>query len=143
MLYAEQITFTKNKTEAEATRYSFKVRKGVIYRIWITFPTGCHQLVKLRLLIDEHNFLPVHKYAYIRGNGFVFEFPMMFEIKEEPSTITIEGWNEDDTNDHTIDIYVLILDKSLVLPVGATEGILESLSSLIITKETSKEEQQT
>ena len=46
--------------------------------------------------------------------------------------LTVEGWNEDATYNHTIGIMFLILPKGVVLPVGATEGILESLKSLII-----------
>ena len=46
--------------------------------------------------------------------------------------LTVEGWNEDATYNHTIDIMFLILPKGVVLPVGATEGILESLKSLVI-----------
>lgn len=132
MLYSKQIKLTKGNTEATATRTYFKVNKGVIYRVWITFPPGCAGLVKLRIYHEGHAFLPVNQDNYIRGNAYTFEFPMFYEITEEPTILQVEAWNEDDAYDHTIDVLFLIVPKAVVLPMGSTEGILESLKSLII-----------
>ena len=132
MLYSKQILLELGKTEATATKSYFKVNKGVISNIWVTFPPGCAGLVKLRIYSEGHPFVPVNQDNYIRGDGYTFQFPIMFEILEEPMLLTVEGWNEDETYSHTIDVLFLILPKNVVLPVGATEGILESLKSLII-----------
>lgn len=144
MLYSKQILCLAGKTEATSTKTSFKVNKGVISDVWITFPAGCAGLVKLRIYHEGHPFLPVNRDNYLRGDNYTFQFPVMFEITEEPMILTVEAWNEDATYDHTVDVLFLILPKSLVLPVGATEGILESLKSLVlhpmIIKETYPEE---
>jgi len=100
--------------------------------VWITFPAGCAGLTKLRIYHEGHPFLPVNKDNYLRGDNITFQFPVMYEITEEPMLLTIEAWNEDATYSHTIDVLFLILPKALVLPTGSTEGILESLKSLII-----------
>ena len=132
MLYSKQITLESGKTEATSTKTYFKVNKGVISNMWITFPAGCAGLVKLRIYHEGHPFVPVNADNYLRGDNVTFQFPVMFEITEEPMALTVEAWNEDETYNHTIDIMFLILPKSVVLPVGATEGILESLKSLVI-----------
>lgn len=100
--------------------------------MWITFPPGCAGLVKLRIYHEGHPFVPVNAENYIRGNNITFQFPVMYEITDEPQILTVEAWNEDETYSHTVDILFLIVDKRLVLPTGATEGILESLKSLVI-----------
>jgi len=144
MLYSKQITLSAGKTESTSTKTYFKVNKGVISDVWVTFPAGCAGLVKMRIYHEGHPFLPVNKDNYLRGDNYTFRFPVMFEILEEPMRLTVEAWNEDATYNHTVDIMFLILPKALVLPVGATEGILESLKSLvlhpIVIKEVSKEE---
>ena len=132
MLYSKQITISANTSQANASKSYFKVNKGVISNVWITFPAGCAGLVKLRIYHEGHPFLPVNADNYLRGDNYTFQFPVMYEITEEPMILTVEAWNEDDTYDHTIDILFLILPKNVVLPVGATEGILESLKSLVI-----------
>lgn len=100
--------------------------------MWITFPAGCAGLVKLRLYHEGHPFLPVNQDNYLRGDNISFEFPMFYEITEEPMLLTVEAWNEDATYDHTIDVMFLIVKKNYVMPIGATEGILESLKSLVL-----------
>ena len=132
MLYSKQILLTAGKTEATATKKYFKVNKGVISNMWITFPAGCAGLVKMRIYHEGHPFVPVNADNYIRGDNYTFQFPVMFEITEEPMRLTVEAWNEDATYSHTIDVLFLILPKGVVLPTGATEGILESLKSLVI-----------
>ena len=132
MLFAKQVKFLADKTEAEATSATIKIKLGVIWRVWVTFPPGCAGLTKLRLYIDEHPFLPVEKDAYIRGDGITYEVPVSFEIKQKPAIVRVEGWNEDDTYDHTIDVYILVVDKEWIMPVGSTEGILAGLKSLVL-----------
>lgn len=132
MLYSKQIKLIHGTSSLSPSKTYFKVNKGVISRIWVTFPSGCVGLVKMRMYHEGHPFIPVNQENYIRGNGYTFEFPVMYEIISEPQLITIEAWNEDDTYDHTIDILILILPKSAVYPTGATEGILESLKSLVL-----------
>ena len=132
MLYSKQITISANTSQANSSKSYFKVSKGVISNMWITFPAGCAGLVKLRIYHEGHPFVPVNADNYLRGDNVTFQFPVMFEITEEPMALTVEAWNEDATYDHTVDVLFLILPKALVLPVGATEGILESLKSLVL-----------
>jgi len=135
MLYSKHITLPPKKTEATSTKEHFKVNKGIIYRAWLVFPSGCAGLVKVRVYHEGHPILPVNANDYIKGNDYVFEVPLFFEVTDEPYDIVFEGWNEDDTYEHTVTLMLLILPKKYVLPVGAAEGIMESLKSLIVRGE--------
>ena len=134
MLYSKHITIAANTTEADATKTYIKVNKGMIYYFWITFPPGCAGLTKFRVYHEGHPFLPVNQNDYLRGDNTTFQFPSFQEIKEQPEILMVEAWNEDTVHPHTIDIVFIILPKNYILPVGATEGIMESLSNLIIRK---------
>ena len=132
MLYSRHITIPANTLEANASKTYVKVNRGWIYRIWVTFPAGCRGLVKLRIYHEGHPFLPIEKDAYLNGNDITFDFPVYFPIRDEPQILTIEVWNDDDTHSHSIQILILILPKQFIMPVGAVEGIMESLKSLIL-----------
>ncbi len=134
MLYSKHVTFSSSKTEATKTIKHFHISKGWIYRAWIVFPAGCAGLVKVRVLHQGHPIIPINKSDYIKADNYVLEIPMYYEVPAEPYRITFEGWNEDSTYDHTITLMFLVLPKEVILPVGATEGIMESLSTLIIRK---------
>jgi len=134
MLYAKHMSFSYGQTEATKTQARFNINKGWIYRAWLIFPPGCAGLVKVRVLHQGHPIIPVNKTDYVKADNYVFELPMFYEVPEEPYQITFEGWNEDDTYDHAITLMLLVLPKAFILPVGAVEGIMESLSNLIIRK---------
>jgi len=132
MLYAKHVLFPAAQTEATKTISRFNINKGWIYRAWLIFPPGCAGLVKIRVLHQGHPIIPVNKTDYVKADDYVFELPMFYKVPEEPYQITFEGWNEDDTFNHTITLMLLVLPKSFILPVGATEGIMESLKSLVL-----------
>ena len=130
MLHSKNILVPANTKETVPVETRFLVNKGVIYRAWVTFPAGCAGLVKIRIFHKGHPFLPVESDAYIRGDNFVFVYPVMYEIKDVPEQILIKAWNEDDIYPHTIDIQFLIIDKQWVQPIGAYEGVIASMRSL-------------
>jgi len=134
MLYAKHVTFPLGQTEATKTVAHFHINKGWIYRAWLIFPPGCTGLVKIRVLHQGHPIIPINKSDYVKADNYTFELPMYYEVPTEPFRVTFEGWNEDDTYNHTITLMLLVLPKAFILPVGAVEGIMESLSNLIIRK---------
>ena len=135
MLYSKHLTIPANTTETAPTRASFKISKGIIYHAWVIFPSGCAGLTKVRVYHEGHPILPVNASDYLKADDYVYDIPLFFEVEDEPYNITFEGWNEDDTYSHTITLMLLVLPKKYVLPVGATEGIMESLKSLIVRRE--------
>lgn len=130
MLHSKHITLTQGATEATLTKTDFMVNQGVIYRIWVQFPPGCAGLVKLRILHGGHPFLPVEADAFLNGDNYVYEFPIMYEITDAPELMSIQAWNEDDIYSHTINVQFLIIPKEWVQPVGAYDGIIAALKSL-------------
>lgn len=134
MLYAKHVTFPSGQTEATKSVTHFSINKGWIYRAWLIFPAGCAGLVKVRVEHEGHPIIPINKSDYIKADNYTFELPMFYEVSEEPYQITFEGWNEDESYNHEITLMLLILPKNYILPIGATEGIMESLSNLIIRK---------
>ena len=134
MLHSKHVTVSANTTEANATKQSFLVNQGVIFRIWIAFPPGCAGLVNVRILHEGHPFLPDDADAYITADNYTFEYPIMYEITAPPEQITIEVWSDDDTYTHTIHVQFLIIPKEWVQPVGAYEGIIAALRSLFVRR---------
>jgi len=132
MLYAKHVLFPADKTELTKTIERFSISKGWIYRAWVIFPPGCAGLVKIRIEHEGHPIIPINKSDYIKADNYTFELPMFYEVAEEPYGITFEGWNEDDTYDHTITLMLLVLPKNYIMPIGATEGIMESIKSLVL-----------
>ena len=132
MLHSKHITIPSGQTEAEPIWTRFKVNQGVFYRVWVVFPAGCAGLVKLRIFHEGHPILPVEADAYLRGDNYVFEIPLFFEIFGAPQLISIQAWNEDDVYEHTIDVMFLIIPRTWILPGGITGGLIQLMRNLFV-----------
>lgn len=130
MLHAVDVTFPAGQTLATPTFSRFKVNRGIIYQLFVTFPAGCKGLVHFRIYHEGHPICPTLKTQTIWGNDYTFQFYLMHPITEEPQLIIIEGWNEDDAFPHTIQFLFNIIDKKYIMPTGSTEGIIESMKSI-------------
>ena len=132
MLYSKHITLSSGGTEATASSENFTINKGLIYRAWLIFPKGCAGLVKARVHHHGHPIIPVNKSDYMVGENYVFEIPLFFEVTSQPYRVTFEGWNEDDTYDHTIQVVFSIIPKWIAYPYIMLTQIMEGFTKLFI-----------
>lgn len=135
MLHSKHVTIPANTSASSPFRTTFKVNRGVIYRVWLSFPAGCAGLARIAIKHEGHPFLPVHEGDYIRGDGVNFEYPIFYEIESEPQQMTIVAWNLDELYEHTIDVQMLIIDKKYITPGGAGEGIIAAMRSIFVKPE--------
>ena len=89
-------------------------------------------LVKVAIFLGSASMTPSTAGMTISGNGEIVSVPEFINLRKDFNIITIKGFNEDETYDHTIFFRIYVLPKEVLLPVVATEGILASLKSLLI-----------
>ena len=132
MQYVKEITFSSGGSSTNQTSANIKAAKGIIHKIELVFPSGCFGLVHVQLFQGGHPIAPsTFRQTYASDNEVIL-IPEFTELRSELNTITITGWNEDDTYDHTIRFRIYVLPKEVLLPAGATEGILAGLKSLVL-----------
>lgn len=132
MQYTKSITFSSGGSRINQTSSKLKATKGVIHKIEIVFPSGCVGLVHVQIFIGGHPIAPSNESQTYSGDNDVIEIPEFTELLSDENVLTFKGWNEDDTYDHTVLFRIFVLAKKFLLPVGATEGILEGLKNLVL-----------
>ena len=132
MQYVKEITFSKNGSSTNQTSATLKCAKGIIHKIEIVFPSGCFGLVHTQIFIGGHPIAPSTFGQTYAGDNEVIIIPEFTELRKDFNVITISGWNEDDTYDHIVRVRIYVLPKEVLLPAGATEGILAGLKSLVL-----------
>lgn len=130
MLYSKDITVTKATTEATLETTRIKMHSGIITNIGVYFPPGCVGLVKVRLRIGRHQIAPFNPSGQFVGNDQYIWYNEFLPLVDEPYVVWCEAWNEDAVYDHTVTVQMNILPKFAVMPIGAAEGIIESLKSI-------------
>jgi len=134
MLFQASITIPKNTTYDSPTIAMFKIAHGIVTKIMVRPRPGHAALAHLVILHHEHQIAPSTENMDLHGDAPAIDWEEYYESYQPPYELKLKGWNEDDTYDHTITLMLLVLPKSYILPVGAVEGIMESLSNLIIRK---------
>ncbi len=127
MLYSVSITTNANTTEVNAKVTSLKLTDGVIHEVGIYFPPGCAGLVYCQIYDGGHQFVPSTQGQFLRGDGMLIKSREFYEIATSPRFIDIKTWNLDDAYDHTIEIYISLLPKFVLLPEIM---LMQSINSL-------------
>ena len=131
MIYTASIETSANTTEANATKTELKITDGVIHEVSVYFPPGCAGLVYCQIFEGGHQFVPSTEGQFLRGDGILIDSKEFYEIDTAPRWITIKTWNLDESYDHTIEVMIKQLPKYVLLPVGAYEGVISALKSLV------------
>jgi hypothetical protein len=105
-----KLLIPNNTSEKNAAAQSFDIARRVIHQIIVHIPDGhkylSHFQIKTRgkLIVPEFG----SSDEWIEGNNhdMVVSFPGGLVLDGPPYEITLRGWNEDDTYDHTFHVEV-------------------------------------
>lgn len=109
MIYETRLTIPKNTPAAAPESAVMPVHPGLLKRVEIVFPAGCVGLVHLRIFYWEHQIYPSNPDSDFSGDDAHLEFDEDMELTGLPFEFRIEGWNLDDTYEHTPIVRMLIL----------------------------------
>ena len=92
---------------------SLRIPEGEIQELRLDFPTGCAGLAHVRLLDLTKQIYPSNLGGYYRGDGVVFLIRDRYTLREAIQEVKLEGYNEDDTYDHTITVGMTVAGREL------------------------------
>ena len=129
MDYDFDLSIPANTPESDPVTVEFKVPAGMITRVRIMIPEGCFGLVHVRIMHYEYQVWPSNPGEWYEGDGVQIEFDESYRLEEDWNPIRIEGYNEDDTYDHTIRVGLSVQPPS----VTWGEGFMRFLATLAAT----------
>ena len=124
MLYEYALTIPANTAEAAPATMDAPLAPGTVARVDVQFPSGCVGLVHVQIWRSEHQVWPGNLDGDISAEGLVVSWPEDRDLEDEPLTLTLRGWNDDDTYAHTITF------RFSVLPLAAKQEARESAGLL-------------
>lgn len=108
MLLAYDITLPAGGSSGSLTSAEVKYPPGIVRRVIVIVPDGCADLVRLHIRKNIHKLWPLNEDGYFRGNDARYEIEEELELTDPPHELVLEGWNEDDTYEHTLLVYLVI-----------------------------------
>lgn len=113
MLFAWDIVVPANRLATAPLIQTLKLSYGIITKLDIKFPAGCHGLVNIRLLHEESPLIPLNKDTWLTGDDETVPCPEYFELTTAPYALKFVGKSPGTTYAHTISVRVTILPKTV------------------------------
>jgi hypothetical protein len=131
MFFAWDITISAGTAEATPKEQILKVTKGVITRVDVKFPPGCHGFVKARLLRSEFQLVPLSRGEWVTGDGETVPTEGYYELDEVPAELKFVGCSPGSTYDHVVTVRVSIIPAEIASPWETLSGLVKVLKKLI------------
>ena len=105
----------KSTPEGEPVEKSIEIREGVIVKWLVLIPAGHHALAGMRVLYGIEQIFPRQKDTWLKGEDEPIAVDEFWDLVEQPVTLRVQGYNLDDTHDHTFYIRIVALPREVAL----------------------------
>ena len=109
------LTIPANTPEISPIEKELEIREGVVTNWLVLIPAGHHSLARMRVLYGLYPLLPRAESIWLRGEDETLNIPDFFDPPEQPYRLRFQGWNEDDTYNHTFYTRVVVLPREQAL----------------------------
>lgn len=113
MFYAFSITTPANTPESLPVELVAPICHGVIHRVEIEFEKWCANLLHVQIFRFEHMIFPSGPAQSFAADGETISWDDYFEVFEEPFTLKIRAWNDDDFFEWTARVRIGVIPKTI------------------------------
>ena len=127
MLYVKKITVPANTPKENPYRVDVNIYEKYLTRIGVFFPPGPMLLVGVSVWYGETQIFPHREGDWVVGDFQFIQSRVEFEAPEKPCRLRILCYNEDDTYDHTVVVYLYTTNISTREMMNQLIKAIESL----------------
>jgi hypothetical protein len=129
MLYTYVLDVPANTPVTAPVKQDITLETGVLSKVSVLIPSGHAGLAHLIILYGETQVIP--REGDISGDDETFPFTECFEIAAPSETLTLMGWNEDDTYSHEFVVRFEVLPLWLAAPARYIVDLLENVFRML------------
>ena len=130
MLFEISIAIPANTAAAAPTTVVLKIAHGIISKFMVRPRPGHAGLAHCVIRHHEHQIAPSTEGMTLHGDSHAIDWEEYYEVYQPPYELKIQGWNEDDTYEHTFDIFVAILPRKGIIATAVSDALSSVLSFL-------------
>ena len=109
MFYDFPIAIPPNTVESAPFEVEAKLTHGVIHRLEVEFPDWHWGQTDVRILLGSFQLWPSNPGGSFSSNNHAITWNDYYPLVRRPYTLTLQGWNSDDTFTHTVTVRIGIL----------------------------------
>jgi len=134
LFWAWDIRIPASTSESAPITQILKLSHGVITRIDLKFPAGCHGYAKVRINRWEFQLVPLNRNEWCTGDDETIPTELYYELTEEPYQLKFIGCSPDADYDHTITVRVSIVPRWAASLIPLVELLTKAFKKLGIIK---------
>jgi len=130
--FAWDIIVPADTAEASPKEQTLQITYGVITRVDVHFPQGCHSLVKVRLTKGKlFGILPTNPDEWITGDGATVSYRMNKLIDDKPYELDFTACSPNTSYQHRITIRIEMLPEEVATPWQVMRDFVQLMSRLM------------
>lgn len=136
MNFQHTITIPAETEAISPARERIRLTAGMVTSIYPIVPSGCYGLVGVRVLRGNFQLWPMTQGEWFVADGFADAFKLTFPLEAAPYELIIEGYNTDDTYNHSVSFRIGIDrrgDPGLALIDLISERMPADLAQLVVS----------
>jgi len=131
VFYAWDIIIPKDTSEDEPVTQMLKLTRGVITGVWVKFPAGCKGLVKVRLLHQEAQLVPLSRGEWVTGDGETIPTETYYELDRAPFALKFVGCSPGTYYPHKVTVRVQLTPAEVATPWQVLRDFVNIIKKLI------------
>ena len=128
MLFKASITIPKNTLKVSPTTVLMPIAHGIITKLMVRPRPGHAALAHLVILHHEHQIAPSIQDMDFAGDTFPIDWEEYYESYQPAYELKLKGWNDDDTYEHTFDVFVAVLPRKAIIATAISDVIKDLFS---------------
>jgi len=116
VFYAWDITIPADTSVDKPVEQHLELTKGVVTRVDVKFPAGCHGLVKVRLLRYGSQLIPLSRGEWVTGDDETVQTETYYQMRDEPLALKFVGCSPGTSYAHKVTVRVQMLPEWVAAP---------------------------
>lgn len=130
MIFEYDLTVPASTSESSPVSVEMDLAYGVVHRLEVFFPPGCHNLVKVIIRRGVHQVWPTNPDGRLKADAFTISYPVWHEMFDRPYRLIADGWSDDTVYPHSITVRLGMQRPELLTPVSKVKTVLGRLSEM-------------
>ena len=106
MVFHCELTIPHSTLKTSPATTENVLSEGMIDTVTLLFPAGCAGLAYVQVWLGGYQLVPWSRGSWVHGDDHLIEHRVNHAVGPAPRLLRVLGYNEDDTNSHTIAVSI-------------------------------------
>lgn len=126
--YEFDVTSPASTLRTSPTEVLARLTKGAITHVAVQIPLGVKALTGAQIRRGDHQVWPQNPAGFFKGDDVIIEWDEDYLLEDEPLTLRLRVWNDDDSYAHTITFRFALLPLAQAEERRAGPGLLRRIA---------------